>query len=127
MRMSYGVMASKTGQLMVETTSGVGGSDSDAAFDKFQTVWGATWVAGRLTVTKLHLTFMPNRVGRGAGILKLNVTDLTGVEIGGGVVQKTIGLRTATHVGRLRCIGAPALAQQIADAMEAAKRTPRRI
>lgn len=76
--MSYGVVGSKSGHLLVETLTGSGGSPSDAAFERFQTVWGATWVPGRLTLTALHLTFMPNRVGRGAAMLKIDLRDLTG-------------------------------------------------
>lgn len=124
--MSYGVVGSKSGHLLVETLTGSGGSPSDAAFERFQTVWGATWVPGRLTLTALHLTFMPNRVGRGAAMLKIDLRDLTGVELGSGVVQRTVGLRTPGHVGRLRCLGAPALAEQVAALAEAARRAPSR-
>ena len=77
--MSYGVVGSKSGHLLVETLTGSGGSPSDAAFERFQTVWGATWVPGRLTMTALHLTFMPNRVGRGSAMLKIDLVDITGV------------------------------------------------
>ena len=85
MHMSYGVLASKGGvSLLVESTRGTGGVQSDAAIDRFQTVWGATWVAGRLTLTKLHLTYMPNRVGKGAAMLKIDLRDVTGVELSGG-------------------------------------------
>lgn len=124
--MSYGVVGSKSGHLLVETLTGAGGTPSDAAFDRFQTVWGATWVPGRLTLTALHLTFMPNRVGRGSAMLKIDLRDLTGVELGSGVVQRTVGLRTAGHVGRLRCLGAPALAEQVAALAEAARHAPSR-
>lgn len=124
--MSYGVLGSKSGHLLVETLTGSAETPSDAAFDRFQTVWGATWVPGRLTLTALHLTFMPNRVGRGAAMLKLDLRDLTGVELGGGVVQRTVGLRTPGHVGRLRCLGAPALAEQVAALADAARHAPPR-
>ena len=124
--MSYGVVGSKSGHLLVETLTGVGGTSSDAAFDRFQSVWGATWVPGRLTLTALHLTFMPNRVGRGSAMLKIDLRDLTGVELGTGVVQRTVGLRTPGHVGRLRCIGAPALAEHVAALAEAARHAPSR-
>lgn len=124
--MSYGVVGAKSGHLLVETLTGAGGTPSDAAFDRFQTVWGATWVPGRLTLTALHLTFMPNRVGRGSAMLKIDLHDITGVELGTGVVQRTVGLRTPGHVGRLRCIGAPALAEQVAALAEAARHAPSR-
>ena len=124
--MSYGVVGSKSGHLLVETLTGSGGSPSDAAFERFQTVWGATWVPGRLTMTALHLTFMPNRVGRGSAMLKIDLVDITGVELGAGVVQRTVGLRTPGHVGRLRCLGAPGLAEQVAALAEAAQHAPTR-
>ncbi len=63
--MSYGGVASKSAQIMVETTAGVGGVDSDQVLDRFQSVWGAVWVPRRLTITKLHVNFIPNRAGRG--------------------------------------------------------------
>lgn len=122
--MSYGVLGSKNGHLLVETTTGARGGGSDAAYHRFQEAWGSTWVPGRLTLTALHLTFMPNRVGRGAGMLKLDLHDLTGIELGGSGLSKVVGLRTAGHVGRLRCHGAPALAEQIAALVAEARRTP---
>ena len=124
--MSYGVVGSKSGHLLVETLTGSGGTPSDAAFDRFQGVWGGTWGPGRLTLTTLHLTFMPNRVGRGSAMLKIDLRDLTGVELGAGVVQRTVGLRTPGHVGRLRCLGAPGLAEQVAALAEAARHAPSR-
>lgn len=121
--MSYGVLGSKNGHLLVETTTGAVGGASDAAYDRFQTAWGATWVPGRLTLTALHLTFMPNRVGRGSAMLKLDLRDLVGIELGGSGLSRTVGLRTAGHVGRLRCHGAPALAEQVAALAAEARRT----
>lgn len=124
--MSYGVLVSKTGHLLVETTSGSGGGDSDVALDRFQTVWGAMWVPGRLTLTKLHLTFVPHRAGRGMAMLDINLRDITAVELGGGRVSKMMGLRTPCHVARIRCLGSPALATQVAGLVEELRRTPRR-
>lgn len=126
--MSYGVLGSRAGHLLVETLSGLGASGSDAALQSFLLARGPVWVQGRLTLTSLHATFVPNRVGAGAGAgtLTLDLRDVVGVELGGGVVQKSVGLRTATHVTRFRCLGAPALAEQAAKAVEAARRTSRR-
>lgn len=118
--MSYGVLTSKTGHLLVETTTATGTTASDAALDRFQTVWGSTWVAGRLTLTTLHLTFVPTRVARGAAMLTLDLREVTAVELGGGRVSRVVGVRTAGHVTRLRCHGAPALSQQVADLAVAA-------
>lgn len=125
--MSYGVLVSKTGHLMVETTGAGGISDTDAALDRFQLLWGGAWVPGRLTLTKLHLNYIPNRAGRGMAMLNLNLRDLTGIEIGGGRVSKVAGLRTARHVVRLRCHGAPALATQVAELVEELKRDHRHV
>jgi hypothetical protein len=125
--MSYGVLVSKTGHLLVETTSGSGGGESDEILDRFQTVWGATWVPGRLTLTRLHLTFVPHRAGKGMVMLNINLRDVTAVELSGGRVSKVMGLRTPRHVARIRCLGAPALATQVAELAEDLRRTARRV
>ena len=125
--MSYGVVASKTGHLLVETLTGLGdASRGDDALDRFQVAWGSTWVPGRLTLTALHLTFIPNRVGRGAGMLTLDLADLAGVTLGAGHVQRTVGLRTARHVGRFRCLVAPALAEHVAQLADSVRQRVRR-
>lgn len=125
--MSYGVLVSKTGHLMVETTGAGGNSDTDAALDRFQLLWGGASVPGRLTLTKLHLNFIPNRAGRGMAMLNLNLRDITEVEIGGGRVSKVVGFRTPRHVVRIRCLGAPALATQVAELVAEVKRQHRRV
>lgn len=125
--MSYGVLASKTGHLMVETTGAPGASESDAALDHFQLLWGAAWVPGRLTLTKLHLNYVPHRAGRGMAMLNLSLRDITGVEISPGRVSKVVGLRTSGHVVRIRCLGAPALATEVAALVEDLKRHRRRV
>lgn len=124
--MSYGVLASKSVNVMVETTSGVGGSDSDDVLDRFQSLWGATWVPGRLTATRLHVSVIPTRAGAGLAIMNLNLRDIGVVELGGGRVSKVMGLRTATHVVHVRALGAEKLAQEVATLVEAAKRIPLR-
>lgn len=125
--MSYGVLVSKTGHLLVETTGGNSLADSDLALDRFQSAWGATWVPGRLTLTKLHLTFVPHRGGRGMSMLNLNLRDIGAVELGGGRVSRVLGLRTPSHVTSLRCLGAPALANQVAGLVADLTRTSRRV
>lgn len=116
--MAYGVLSSKTGHLMVETTGGTGGSDTDAGLDRFQGAFGAAWVPGRLTLTNLHVNYVPSRSGQGMAMLELHLRDITGVELRGGRVSKSIGLRTARHVVHFRCLGAPAVAQQVAGALD---------
>ncbi|CAN5642118.1 hypothetical protein BH11ACT8_BH11ACT8_32620 [soil metagenome] len=122
--MSYGVIASKSAHVMVETTSGVGGSDSDLVLDRFQSIWGAAWVPGRLTVTRLHVNVIPNRAGRGMAMMDLSLRDIQVVELGGSRMSKVMGLRTATHVVHVRTLGAEKLAQELAGLVEAAKKIP---
>lgn len=116
--MSYGVVGSKSAHLLVETTTGTGGTDADLALDRFETGYGAAWVAGRITLTRLHLSFVPTRPVRGLGVTELHLRDVTGVEISGGRVARVIGIRTARHVVRLRTTGAPVFAQAVAQAAE---------
>ncbi|TIC82739.1 hypothetical protein [Nocardioides sp. GY 10127] len=119
--MSYAVMGSKNGQLMVESV-GAGQGPADQACLAFQTQWGATWVPGNLMMSPLHLTFMPSRASSGAGMLKLKTSDITGVELGNGMRTKPIGLRIGGHVLRFKCAGADKLAQQLAQAANDARR-----
>jgi hypothetical protein len=121
--MSYGVVGSKSAHVLVELTTGTGGTDADRVLDDFQSGHGAVWVAGRITLTRLHLTFVPTRPVRGLGITELHLRDIAGVEIGGGLVSKVIGIRTARHVVRLRTGGAPVFAQAVASAAETARKT----
>lgn len=122
--MSYGVIASKTGQMSVERIDGdadpegpgsVENTDSDVTLDRFQSVWGTVWVPGRLTLTKLHLNFIPRRGGRGMAMMDINLRDVRAVELSGGRMSRQIGLRTAHHLARIRIMGAPGLATQIAE------------
>ena len=110
--MSYGVLSSKSVHVLVETVAATGATASDAALLRFQGAWGSTWVAGRLTTTTLHLTFMPTRAARGASMLTVDLREVSGVEVGGGRVSRAVGVRTPAHVLRIRCLGAPALAEQ---------------
>ena len=146
--MSYGVIASKTGQMSVERVDGdadpaglgnVENTDSDVTLDRFQSVWGTVWVPGRLTLTKLHLNFIPSRGGRGMAMMDINLRDVLAVELTGGRMSRQIGLRTGRHLARIRILGAPGLAAQIAELAEAAgqatikppvdqpRKTPRRM
>lgn len=124
--MSYGVIASKSAHVMVESTLGVGGTESDIALDRFQGIWGGAWVQGRLTVTRLHVNFIPARAGRGMAMLDLNLRDLQTVELSGGRVGKTLGMRTETHLVHVRMFGAAGLATELAQLVAAAKKLPLR-
>jgi hypothetical protein len=59
-------------------------------------------------------------------MLDINLRDITAVELGGGRVSKMMGLRTPRHVARIRCLGSPALATQVAGLVEELKRAPHR-
>lgn len=124
--MSYGVLASKSAHVMVQTMSGVDGSPSDIVLDRFQSIWGSAWVTGRLTLTRLHVNFIPNRAGRGVAMMDLALRDITVVELGGGRLSKVIGLRTATHVVHVRLLGAASLAAEVSDLVDAARTMPLR-
>jgi hypothetical protein len=116
--MSYGVIGSKSVHLLVESTGRVVGTDADEVLDRFQTGYGAAWVPGRITLTRLHLMFLPTRPGLGLAMAELSLGDVTGVEISAGRVTRVIGIRTARHVVRLRTTGAPLFAQAIAEGAE---------
>ncbi|MCL8026768.1 hypothetical protein [Nocardioides bruguierae] len=119
--MSYATMGSKVGSLLVEST-GRGGSGSDAALNTFQEQWAGSWVNGRLMLSHLHLTFLPSRAATSKGMLKLETVDVTGVEIGPGLVTKTIGVRTEGHLVQFRCTGgADKFAEMIAQAARDAR------
>lgn len=125
--MSYGVIASKSVNVMVEATTDdalVGARDSGVVLDRFQSVWGGTWVSGRLTLTRLHVNFIPSRGGRGMAMLDLALRDIEQVELSGSRLSRMVGLRTSTHVVHVRSFSAAALATSIADLAEAAKRRP---
>ncbi len=124
--MSYGVIASKSATVMVETTSGLAGSDSDAVLDRFESIWGSAKVSGRLTLTRLHLNFIPARAGRGMAMMDLDLRDILQVELAGGRTSRVVGLRTRTHLVQVRALGAGPLAREVAALAESAKERPSR-
>jgi hypothetical protein len=125
--MSYGVVGSKSAHVLVETTTGIGGTEADRALDAFQNGYGGVWVAGRLTLTRLHLSFVPTRPGRGLPVTELHLRDITGVEITSGRVARVIGVRTERHVLRIRTTGAPTFAQAVAERVEDIRLAPGRL
>lgn len=133
--MSYGVVASRSVSVMVQGSddpgldAALGMSDSGVALDRFQSVWGGAWVSGRLTLTRLHVNFVPSRGGRGMAMMDLALRDIEQVELSGGRLSRLVGLRTPTHVVHVRSFastGLTGLADSIADLAEAAKRRPSR-
>ncbi len=125
--MSYGVIASKAGRLLVEAPQNAGGEESDEALERFLSDWGPVWVPGRLTLTKLHLVFTPGGAGLGRDTLNLSLRDISSIELSRPRWSAQIVLRTATHQTRLRLVGATTLAGQIAERTDVARRLPRRI
>jgi hypothetical protein len=120
--MSYGVIASKAGHLSVEDAlpRGSRGAPPDAV-DRFRATWGGMWVPGRLTLTSLHLTFVPHSTGKGVRMMEVNVADISGADLSPGMVSKTITLRVPRHELRFRCLGAQGLAQHILAAAGASQ------
>ncbi len=130
--MSYGVIASRSVSVMVQASDDpdlggvVGMPDSGVVLDRFQSVWGGAWVSGRLTLTRLHVNFIPSRGGRGMAMMDLALRDIEQVELSGGRLSRMVGLRTPSHVVHVRSFASSALAASIADLTEAAKRRPSR-
>lgn len=124
--MSYGVLVSRTGHLMLEPTHGAGaGGRSEEHLERFRTLWGAAWVPGRVTLTRLHVSFVPHRVTSGVSILELSLSDVSEVQIGTGFLARTIGLCTPGHTTWLRCHAAAGLGEQIAALASDLRRHPR--
>ncbi len=115
---------------MVEATTDdltlTGAPDCGVVLDRFQSVWGGAWVSGRLTLTRLHVNFIPSRGGRGMAMMDLALRDIEQVELSGGRLSRMVGLRTPTHVVHARSLFSGSLAAEIADLAEAAKRRPSR-
>lgn len=122
--MAYGVLFSRSGQVLVETSDGVPSGGSDSTLHRFRTMWGPMWVPGRLTLTKLHLNFIPHRAGRGMAMLDVNLREVTGVEASSRRFSRSLAIATPGHVIRIRCAGAPHLGAQVEERIEVLRRTP---
>ncbi len=122
--MPYGVLFSKSGQVLVESVDGTSAVGSDVTLDRFRTMWGAMWVPGRLTLTKLHLNFIPHRAGRGMAMMDINLREVTKVEVSAKRFAKVVSIRTSGHVVRIRCSNAAQLAHQVSERVDVLKRTP---
>ena len=122
--MAYGVLFSKSGQVLVESSDAASAGGSDITLNRFRTMWGAMWVPGRLTLTKLHLNFIPHRAGRGMAMMDINLREVTGVEISAKRLSKVVSITTPGHVVRVRCSGGSQLASQISERVDLLRRTP---
>jgi hypothetical protein len=117
---SYGVIGSKNAQLLVEARDGVDARRADPALARFHETYGEVWVAGRVTLTGLKLTFATPS-GPGLHRTEVALREIAGVEIGPGRISREIGLRTPGYDLRLRTTGALPLAQAIARGAEDAR------
>ncbi len=118
--MSYGVIASKAAQVLVETESltGRGEASPQHGLDHFNTLYGAKWVSGRVTLTSRHLTFIPHAPSLdskpGERMLEIDVTQIDEVGVGGGLVGgRVLVVKAGKRMLRLKCRGATQFADQI--------------
>ncbi|MBU1803395.1 MAG: hypothetical protein KKA97_14415 [Actinobacteria bacterium] len=120
--MSYGVVATKSGQVQVETIVPQEERSYDRARERFRAPVAGPWAAGRLTLTGLHLSFMPTRSGRGVQALTISLADILSVEASPGRINKVVSFRTETMLVHARVSGAMAFAKRVAISVEATRR-----
>ncbi|CAN5382202.1 hypothetical protein BH09ACT12_BH09ACT12_33050 [soil metagenome] len=120
--MSYGVVASKAASVQVELVVPEERRGYDRARERFRAPEATPWGSGRLTLTALHLSFVPNRPTGGVRPLTLALSDVVAVEATPGRMNKTISFRTTEMVLHARVTGAMAFAKQVAIAAEAARK-----
>lgn len=124
--MSYGIIATKNGQVLVEIRRLGDGGRTETALQRFVERRGRNWSAGRLTLTRLHLSYLPGSASRGAPALNIDLKDVESVEISEGRgLTRTVGIVTATHTVRFKTTGAPGFAQAVATAAQDARRARR--
>lgn len=138
--MSYGVIASKAAQVQVDQVGATGGvlgapgASGRAGADDHSPSRGrrraratepALWGSGRLTLTSLHLTFVPASGSSGVHALTIALADIVAIETSGGgrggpgaPRGKVILFRTADVVLRARLAGASSFARQVATSVE---------
>jgi hypothetical protein len=130
--MSYGVMASKPAQVLVETESltGRGEASPQHGLDHFNNLYGAAWVSGRITLTQKHLTFVPHTSTLSEKpterMLEMDVSQIDEVSVAGGLVGgRILTVRCGERSLRMKCRGATALADQIRAAASRGSRAGR--
>ncbi|WP_323791798.1 hypothetical protein [Nocardioides sp.] len=126
--MSYGVMASKAAQVQVDQVKSADQVDPSVGQTVARTAAQARrrsrrdepalWGSGRLTLTSLHLTFVPASGSSGVPALTLALADIIAIESGAGRGHKTIAFRTDDVVLRARLAGSTAFARQVATSVE---------
>lgn len=130
--MSYGVIASKAAQVQVDQmgpADGAPGTAGAAGVDERSPSRGrrraraaepALWGSGRLTLTSLHLTFVPASGSSGVPALTVALADIVAIESSGrgGLGPHAIVFRTDHVVLRARLTGASSFARQVATSVE---------
>jgi hypothetical protein len=111
--MSYGVVASKPAQVRVDPP--LAPVEGDARVR-------SPWASGRLTLTSLHLTFVPTRTSPGVPALTIDLASIVEVDSSSERGHKTVHVRTADLVLHARVTGAVAFAKRLGTSVEAARR-----
>lgn len=126
--MSYGVMASKPAQVLVETESltGRGEARPEHGLDHFNNLYGAAWVNGRVTLTSKHITFVPHSpdltAKPGERMLEMAVNQVEEVHVSGGLVGgRILTVKAGKRQLKIKCRGAMQLAEQIRTAAARSK------
>lgn len=112
--MSYGVVASKPAQVRV--TSSVTPDGGDTAQVR------SPWASGRLTLTSLHLSFVPTQTSPGVPALTIDLASIAAVDSGSQRGHKTVQVHTPDLVLHARVTGAAAFAKRLAASVEATRR-----
>ena len=120
--MSYGVVASKTGHVQVEAIIPEAQRSYDRTREKYRPPVATVWSAGRLTLTALHLSFVPTRTSAGVPPVTIALYDILSVEATPGRVNKVVSFRTTELVLHARVGGAMAFAKQVAVTAESARK-----
>lgn len=100
------------------------GGEVGEGIDGFRQRAGGLWVGGRVTLTDRELAFAPNLVNRsiqtGSLDVRIRLTDIDTVSVTGGVLTKIVEIQSGSQAFKFRCIGAPAVAEQIRKAAASA-------
>lgn len=119
--MSYGVVASKIGSVRVEGLP----APADDPADETAAV-SSPWAAGRITLTSLHLTFVPTHGSSGVGPLTVALADIVSADASSGHLHRVATFRTATVAVHARVPGAAAFAERVSLSVEGARKRRQR-
>lgn len=116
--LSYGVVASKPAQVQVRWLTPTD-RRSVAPADRPEV---SPWGSGRLTLTSLHLTFVPTSASLGVPALTVPLDDVHHVEMGHGRARKTITVTTRDLELHVRVTAPAAFAKRVSTSVEARRR-----